>query len=74
MIDIKFKKCCEDCPEIDLTYDCDIVDMMGRKKAFTTIGCSHAKVCARYISENNNAVIADYDKFYEAVKEEMNHE
>ena len=47
MIDIRFKRCCSACPNIDVSYD----QTRGFGEVVTVIGCNHACVCGVYNAE-----------------------
>lgn len=47
MIDIKFKRCCSTCNNIDVDYE----QARGLVEVVTVIGCTHACVCGAYNEE-----------------------
>lgn len=51
MINIRFRECCEACPNIDVNYD-SMVNVLGEPA--TIIGCSHMCVCGRYSKEEES--------------------
>lgn len=49
MIDIKFKKCCDDCPYRDIYVN--ETELVGDRQVImkcSTIGCNHELVCKEY--------------------------
>lgn len=49
MIDIRFKRCCSVCSNIDVSYD----QTRGFGEVVTVIGCNHACVCGAYNTEES---------------------
>lgn len=51
MIDIKFKKCCENCPTILVDYSETIVDGCN---TYTRIECAYHEVCEEYREQSED--------------------
>lgn len=59
MIDIQFKKCCENCPEIIVNDEMMIMqNCMGESATMVVIRCAHQIVCAEYKNQPEDMRIA----------------
>jgi len=53
MIDIRFRKCCEDCSRIWVKED----TLRGDTATIVQIGCEHMEVCGKYKAEAEYVVL-----------------